>query len=110
MSQKILYHFTPFLMALSNAAFFKISVAAAVLCSLMLSSDCKPTVQGLRLESYTEQQVKGCYNYNQTLSICFDVGKDLMKLATKTGEGIVFHMELAPNMSYYNVLGQGFIR
>lgn len=108
-SQKTLYQFTPSLMAISNAAISIVSVAAAVLCSLMLRSDCKPTVHGLRLESYSEEQVKGCYNYNQTLSICFDVGKDFMKLATKTGEEIVFHMELGPNMFYYNVLGRGFI-
>ena len=98
-------------MALSNAAISIISVAA-VLCSLMLSSDCKPsqpTVQGLRLESYSEQQVKGYYNYNQTLSICFDVGKDFMKLSTTTGEEIVFHMELGPNVFYDSVLSHGFI-
>ena len=96
-------------MALSNAAISIVLVTAVVLCSLMLSCDCKPTVQGLRLENYSEQQVKGCYDYNQTLSICFDVGKDFMKLATKTGEEIVFHLELGPNMFYYNALGQGFI-
>ena len=95
-------------MVLSNAAIHIISVAA-VLFSLMLSSDGKPAVQGLHLERHSEEQVKGCYNYNQTLSICFDVGKDFMKLATQTGEEIVFHMELGPNMFYYNVLGQGFI-
>lgn len=102
--------FWAFLMALSNAVISIVSVAAVVLCSLMLCFDCKPTaVQGLRLENYSEQQVKGCYDYNQTLSICFDVGKDFMKLATKTGEEIVFHLELGPNMFYCNVLGQGFI-
>lgn len=96
-------------MALSNAVISVVLVTAIVLCSLMLRSDCKPTVQGLRLDSYSEQKVKGCYNYNQTLSICFDVGKHFMKLATKPGEEIVFHLELGPNMFYYNVLGQGFM-
>jgi len=95
-------------MALSNAAIQILSVAA-VLFSLMSSSDGNPTVQGLHLESYSEEQVKGCYNHNQTLSICFDVGKDFMKLATQTGEEIVFHVELGPDMFYYDVLGQGFI-
>jgi len=70
-------------MALSNAAIHIISVVA-VLFPLMLSSDGKPAVQGPHLESYSEVKVKGCFNYNQTLGICFDVGKDVMKLATQT--------------------------
>ncbi|KAL9955001.1 hypothetical protein ACROYT_G042595 [Oculina patagonica] len=95
-------------MATSNAAIFMLSVAA-VLCLVIVSSDCKPNVQGLHLESYSEQQVKGCYNYNQTLGICFGVRKGFMKLLKTTGEAIVFFQELGSNMFYYNVLDQGFI-
>jgi len=53
--------------------------------------------------------VKGCYNYNQTLGICFDVRKSSMKLLKITGEKIVFYMDLGPNMFYYQVVDQGFI-
>ena len=86
-------------------------LVAGTLCSVMASSDLKGSVpQGLRLTSYSEKQVKGCYSYNQTLGICFDVRKSSMKLLKTTGETIVFYMDLGPNMFYYQVVDQGFIR
>lgn len=81
----------------------------AILCCAMVSSECKPKVKGLNLESHSEQHVKGCYNYNKTLGICFDVGKGFMKLLKTTGEVIVFYRKLGSNMFYYEVLDQGFI-
>jgi len=76
----------------------------------MASSDLRASVpQGLRLTAYSEKQVKGCYNYNQTLGICFDVRKSSMKLLKTAGEKIVFYMDLGPNMFYYQVVDQGFI-
>ena len=96
-------------MASSNAPISMISVAA-VLCLMTVSSDCKlPVVQGLYLESFTEQQVKGCYIYNHTLGICFDVEKGFMKLLKTSGEVIVFYQELGSNTFYYSVLNEGFI-
>ena len=77
---------------------------------MVASADSEASVpQGLRLTTYSEKQVKGCYNYNQTLGICFDVRKSAMKLLKTTGEKIVFYMELSPNMFYYQVVDQGFI-
>ncbi|KAL9955006.1 hypothetical protein ACROYT_G042602 [Oculina patagonica] len=76
---------------------------------MAVSSDCKFNVQGLHLESYSEQQVKGCYNYNQTLGICFDVCKGFMKLLKKTEREIVFFQEYGSNMFYYEILDRGFI-
>lgn len=85
-------------------------LVAGTLCSVMASSDLEGSVpQGLRLTSYSEKQVKGCYSYNQTLGICFDVRKNSMKLMKTTGEKIVFYMGLGPNMFYYQVVDQGFI-
>ena len=85
-------------------------LVAGTLCSVMASSDLEASVpQGLRLTTYSEKQVKGCYNYNQTLGICFDVRKSSMQLLKTTGEKIVFYMELGPNMFYYQVVDQGFI-
>lgn len=85
-------------------------LVAATLCSVALSSDSEVTVpQGLRFQSYSEQRVKGCYNYNQTFGICFDVRKGAMKLLRKTGKEIVTYMKLGPNMFYYQVVDQGFI-
>ena len=102
-------------MASSNTVFKKavtvvlIISVAAVLCYIAVSSDCKSNVQGLHLDSHSEQQVKGCYNYNKTLSICFDVRKGFMKLLKTTGEAVVSYQELGSNMFYYNILEQGFI-
>ena len=87
-------------------------LVAGTLCSVisMASSELRGSVpQGLRLTTYSEKQVKGCYNYNQTLGICFDVRKSSMQLLKTTGEKIVFYMQLGPNMFYYQVVDQGFI-
>ena len=85
-------------------------LVTGALCSVMASSDLKASSpQDLRLTAYSEKQVKGCYNYNQTLGICFDVRKSSMKLLKITGEKIVFYMDLGPNMFYYQVVDQGFI-
>ena len=98
-------------MALSTAMMMTSTLlVAATLCSVVLSLDSEATVpQGLRFQSYSEQQVKGCYNYNQTFGICFDVRKGSMKLLKTTWEEIVTYMELSPNMFYYQVMDQGFI-
>ena len=65
-------------------------LVAATLCSVVASSDTEATVpQELRFQSYSEKQVKGCYEYKQTFGICFDVRTDSMKLLKTTGEKIV---------------------
>ena len=85
-------------------------LVAGTLCSVVASSDAEAFVpQGLRLTTYSEKQVKGCYSYNQTLGICFDVRKSSMNLLKTTGEKIVFYMDLGPDMFYYQVVDQGFI-
>ena len=85
-------------------------LVAATLCSVVASSDSEATVpQGLRFQSYSEKQVKGCYDYNQTFGICFDVRQGFMKLLKTTGKKIVTYFKLGPNMFYYQVMDQGFI-
>ncbi|KAL9955003.1 hypothetical protein ACROYT_G042597 [Oculina patagonica] len=85
-------------------------LVAATLCSVVSSSDSENTVpQELRFQNYSEQRVKGCYNYNQTLGICFDVRRGAMKLLKTTGKAIVTYMKLGPNIFYYQVVDQGFI-
>ena len=98
-------------MSLSTGSIFStMLLVTGTLSSVMASSDIEASLpQGLRLTAYSEKQVKGCYNYNQTLGICFDVRKRSMKLLKTTGEKIVFYMKLGPNMFYYQVVDQGFI-
>ena len=85
-------------------------LVAGTLCSVMASLDLQVSVtQGLHLTTYSQKQVKGCYNYNQTLGICFDVRKSSMQLLKTTGEKIVFYMKLGLNTFYYEVENQGFI-
>lgn len=93
----------------STAAVISMLLAATALYLMVVSSDCKHAVQGLRLEIYSAQEVKGCYNYNQTLGICFDARKGFMTLLKTTGEEIVFYQELGSNMFYYKLIDQGFI-
>lgn len=84
--------------------------ATMTLCSMMVISVSKPAFHELYLDTYSQQQVKGCYIHNQTLGICFDVQEGSMKLLRTTGEEIVFYLDLGPDMSYYQVLDQGFVK
>ena len=65
--------------------------------------------QGLHLKSYSEAQVEGCYIHNQTMGVCFDIGKGHMKLLKTTGEQILLYKEFGPDMLFYQVLDQAFI-
>ena len=78
--------------------------------AILLSIAAASADQGLHLKSYSEEQVEGCYIHNQTLGVCFDIGKGFMKLLKTTGEQIVLHKELGPKMLFYQVLDQAFIR
>ena len=79
-------------------------LVAGTLSSVMASSSTRVSPDNL-LRGASQR----CYNYNQTLGICFDVRKSSMQLLKTTGEKIVFYMELGPNMFYYQVVDQGFI-
>ena len=63
----------------------------------------------LNFKSYSEEKVEGCYIHNQTLGVCFDIGKGLMNLLKTTGEQIVLYKELGPKTIFYQVLDQAFI-
>lgn len=65
--------------------------------------------QGLHLKSHSEAQVEGCYIHNETMGVCFDIGKRHMKLLKTTGEQILLYRELGPEMLFYQVLDQAFI-
>ena len=86
---------------------FSVLFVAVVLCSMVAISDSMPT--GLRLDSYSEEQVKGCYIHNQPLGVCFDAQKDSMEIAKTTGEEVVVYLKLDKDTFYYQVLNQGFI-
>ena len=91
-----------------STALLSVLFVAIVLCSSVAISDAMPT--GLRLDSYSEEQVNGCYIHNQTLGICFDAQKDSMKIAKTTGEEVVVSLKLDKDIFYYQILDQGFIR
>ena len=84
-------------------------LALVTLLSVVAISDSTPVTQRLRLKSYSEEEVKGCYEYNQTLGVCFDVKKGSMKIQKTSGEGIVYYEELGPEMFFYQVLEQAFV-
>ena len=65
--------------------------------------------QGLHLKSHSEAQVEGCYIHNETMGVCFDIGKDQMKLLKTTGEQILLYRDFGPDMLFYQVLDQAFI-
>ena len=95
-------------MAISSAS-ISVFLAAATLYSIVAISDSKPTIQDLRLQSYSEDEVNGCYFYNQTLGVCFDVKKGSLKIRKTTGEGMIHYLELGPGMFLYQVLDQTFV-
>ena len=91
---------------MSVASISLLSVVA-VLCSMFAVSASMSTV--LRLDSYSEDQVKGCYIHNQTLGVCFELEKDSMKITKTNGEQVVFYTKLDHDLLYYQILDQGFI-
>ena len=93
-------------MAMPTAS-LSVLFVAIVLCSMVAISDSMST--GLRLNSYSEEQVDGCYIHNQTLGICFDAQKDSIKIAKTTGEELVVYLKFDKDMFYYQILDQGFI-
>ena len=93
----------------SSTSIVSVFLATVTLFSIVAISDSTPVTQGLRLLSYSEEEVKGCYEYNQTLGVCFDVKKGSMKIQKTTGEVIVYYEELGPGMFFYQVLEQAFV-
>lgn len=65
--------------------------------------------RGLQLKSFSEDEVRGCYVYNQTLAVCFNVQKDAIVILKTTGERLVQYHNLGPDMFYYQVMDQSFI-
>ena len=77
---------------------------------MLLSLACSiATDKGLRLKSYSKDEVKGSYEHNQGLGVTFDVRKGAMKIEKITGERIVHYQDLGPYMFLYQVLDQAFI-
>ena len=77
--------------------------------ALLFSIAATSANEGLHLKSYSEAQVDGCYVHNQTMGVCFDIGKGHIKLLKTTGEQLLLYRELGPDMFFYQVLDQGFI-
>ena len=65
--------------------------------------------RGLQLKSFSEDEVRSCYVYNQTLAVCFNVQKDAIVILKTTGERLVQYYNLGPDMFYYQVMDQSFI-
>ena len=63
----------------------------------------------LHLKSYSEDGVKGCYEHNQTLGVCFDVKKDFIRIKKTSGEGLMHYEKLGKDMFLYQVSDQAFI-
>ena len=65
--------------------------------------------RGLQLKSSSKDEVSGCYVFNQTLAVCFNVQKDAIVIRKATGERLVQYYNLGPDMFYYQVMDQSFI-
>ena len=86
---------------------FMLHLASSVV-ALLFSITATSANEGLHLKSHSEAQVEGCYIHNQTMGVCFDIGKGHIKLLKTTGEQIVLYRELGPDMMFYQVLDQAF--
>ena len=93
----------------SSTSIVSVLLSTVPLFSIVAISDSTPVTQGLHLLSYSEEEIKGCYEYNQTLGVCFDVKKGSMKIQKTAGEVIVYYEELGPGMFFYQVLEQAFV-
>ena len=78
---------------------------------VLVSLACSSVVAdgGLHLKTYSEDEVKGCYEHNRTLGVCFDVKTGSVKIEKPTGEDIVDYQELGEDMFLYKVLDQAFV-
>ena len=73
-------NFTDLKMA-TLSSIVSVLLATVTLFSIVAISDSTPVTQRLRLMSgYSEEEVKGCYEYNKTLGVCFDVKRGSMKI------------------------------
>ena len=63
----------------------------------------------LHWKSYSEDEVKGCYEHDQTLGVCFDVKKDFIRIQKTTGEGLMHYEKLGLDMFLYQVSDKAFI-
>ena len=72
-------------------------------------TDPEDLVQGLDLETYNEEQVKGCFYYNRTLAICFDIQQHSMRLMKPSGEKIFLDQDIYPDSFFYQVLDYAFL-
>lgn len=92
-----------------NSAVFLLLSFTTLLVSARNFADPRDVVQGLNLKSYNDEQVKGCYYYNETLGICFDIQQHSLKLLKTSGEIIFVDEDLYPDSFFYQVLDQAFI-
>ena len=90
------------------AMIFMLQLAGSVVV-LLSSIEATSANEGLHLKSNSETKVEGCYIHNQTMGVCFDIGKGHIKLLKTTGEQILLYRELGPDMMFYQVLDQAFI-
>lgn len=82
----------------------------ALLCALVVGQ-AKPEIDeesGLELAEYTEE-IRGCYYYNETVSLCFDVRPDMMKLLKTRGDILVFFAEFGKGLTLFQILENRFI-
>lgn len=84
-----------------------LSTRFAIVASIVYS--CVLADQGLHLKSCSEDEVNGCYEFNQTLAVCFDVQKNSIVIKKTTGERLVQYHNLGREMFFYQVLDQSFI-
>lgn len=63
----------------------------------------------LELSRYNKVEVHGCYKYNESLSLCFDIGPDFMKLSSKNGDILVFLQDVGEGLSLFQILDDRFI-
>ena len=94
---------------LAGKTFLVLSFMSSFLGSTRSFAESRDVIEGLDLESYSEKQVKGCYHYNKTLSICFDIQQHSMRLLKTTGENIFVDQDLYPDSFFYQVLDQAFL-
>ena len=64
---------------------------------VLVSLACSSVVAdgGLHLKSYSEDEVKGCYEHNRTLGVCFDVKTGSVKVEKPTGAVINKSVEIS---------------
>ena len=82
----------------------------SLLCGTITATKTHSDDSDLVLSENSKLETRGCYHYNRSLSLCFDIQPGSIKLETQDGRTLVFDQLLGQDESLLQILGARFLR